>query len=73
MSENHSKANALSDRALELVMRDVLNGLRDLSLQLQENSMQVETASGSPLAGGGQAHASLSSGHSTIPRLKKSS
>ncbi|MCU7905496.1 MAG: hypothetical protein KZQ76_06470 [Candidatus Thiodiazotropha sp. (ex Epidulcina cf. delphinae)] len=73
MPEDHSKPKALSDRALELIMRDVLNGLRDFSLHLQGNSMQPATASASPQERERPAHAELSSDdHITTPGLKKS-
>ncbi|MCU7840405.1 MAG: hypothetical protein KZQ94_13630 [Candidatus Thiodiazotropha sp. (ex Troendleina suluensis)] len=43
MESDHKKRKSLSDHALEMVMRDVLSGLRDFSLELQ-----TETTSGSP-------------------------
>lgn len=43
MESDHKKRKSLSDHALEMVMRDVLSGLMDFSLELQ-----TETTSGSP-------------------------
>jgi len=42
MESKQNKGKILSDRALEMVMRDVLSGLRDFSLELE-----TETVSGS--------------------------
>jgi hypothetical protein len=43
MQEEWNKKKILSDRALELVMRDVLNGLMDVSLQLSKECMETST------------------------------
>jgi hypothetical protein len=43
MQEELNKKKILSDRALELVMRDVLNGLMDVSLQLSQECMETST------------------------------
>ena len=44
MQEDHKKPNTLSDRALERVMRDVMSGLRDVSLQLGKDCLETATA-----------------------------
>lgn len=57
MESDHNKRKNLSDHALEMVMRDVLSGLRDFSLELQ-----TESASGSSTSDQRQTH-DLSSGN----------
>ncbi len=44
MSEDLEEKKTLSDRALELVMRDVMSGLMDVSLQLRKECLETSSA-----------------------------
>jgi hypothetical protein len=44
MLEDLKKKKPLSDRALELVMRDVMSGLMDVSLQLGKECLETSSA-----------------------------
>ncbi|MCG8488517.1 MAG: hypothetical protein AB2551_17960 [Candidatus Thiodiazotropha sp.] len=44
MLEDLDKKKTLSDRALELVMRDVMSGLMDVSLQLGKECLETSSA-----------------------------
>jgi hypothetical protein len=44
MLEDLKKKKTLSDRALELVMRDVMSGLMDVSLQLGKECLETSSA-----------------------------
>ncbi|MEJ2621865.1 MAG: hypothetical protein P8163_16890 [Candidatus Thiodiazotropha sp.] len=44
MLEDLKKKKPLSDRALELVMRDVMSGLMDVSLQLGTECLETSSA-----------------------------
>ncbi|MCG8038128.1 MAG: hypothetical protein JAZ19_13950 [Candidatus Thiodiazotropha taylori] len=44
MLEDLKKKKTLSDRALELVMRDVMSGLMDVSMQLGKECLETSSA-----------------------------
>jgi hypothetical protein len=44
MLEDLKKKKPLSDRALELVMRDVMSGLMDVSLQVGKECLETSSA-----------------------------
>ncbi|MET0122523.1 MAG: hypothetical protein ABW124_15910 [Candidatus Thiodiazotropha sp. 6PLUC9] len=44
MLEDPEKKKRLSDRALERVMRDVMSGMMDVSLQLRKECLETPTA-----------------------------